>query len=61
MSLNPSVGTLGWTCSAPSEKDEDDLELQPDYQQWQTVWEILAQRIPAMSALRMQRAWAGYY
>lgn len=50
-----------WLCGLTPEKDEDDLELQPDYQQWQTVWEILAQRIPAMSALRMQRAWAGYY
>lgn len=50
-----------WICGIPPENDDDDLVLQPDYQQWQTIWEILAQRIPAMSALRMQRAWAGYY
>lgn len=50
-----------WLCGLPPIEDKDDLELQPDYQQWQSVWEILAQRIPAMAALRMQRAWAGYY
>lgn len=50
-----------WICGLPSEADPDDMPLEPDYSQWQTVWEILAHRIPAMSALRMERAWAGYY
>ncbi len=50
-----------WLCGLPAEPDLDDLPLQPDYSQWQSIWEILAQRIPAMEALRMERAWAGYY
>ena len=49
---------------APPEGDDaDDLPLdQPDLAAFEDfVWPTLAERIPAFEALRLQRAWAGYY
>jgi glycine/D-amino acid oxidase-like deaminating enzyme len=38
------------------------LPLEPDWAEWNdTQWASLAHRIPALSALRVERAWAGYY
>ena len=43
--------------------DADDLPLdQPDLTSFESfVWPTLAERIPAFEALRLRRAWAGYY
>ena len=43
--------------------DGDDLPLdQPDLNAFEAfVWPTLAERIPAFEALRLRRAWAGYY
>jgi FAD-dependent oxidoreductase domain-containing protein 1 len=39
-----------------------DLPLEPDWSEWNdTQWASLAHRIPALAALRVERAWAGYY
>ncbi len=49
---------------APAAQDDgDDLPLdQPDLDAFDAfVWPTLAARIPAFEALRVQRAWAGYY
>ena len=49
---------------APAAQDDgDDLPLdQPDLDAFDAfVWPKLAARIPAFEALRVQRAWAGYY
>ena len=38
------------------------LPLEPDWAEWNDEqWASLAHRIPALSALRVERAWAGYY
>lgn len=55
----------GWSPSAADANpaDPDDLPLdQPDLAQFDDkVWPALAHRVPAFEALRVQRAWAGYY
>jgi glycine/D-amino acid oxidase-like deaminating enzyme len=39
-----------------------DLPLEPDWSEWnEAQWASLAHRIPALAALRVERAWAGYY
>lgn len=51
-------------CSVvPDEKnDHDDLPLDPDFSLFDDViWPTLAERIPSFEALRVERAWAGYY
>ena len=47
----------------PDAEDADDLPLDaPDLAAFESfVWPTLAARIPAFEALRLQRAWAGYY
>lgn len=42
--------------------DEDDLPLEPNLAEFdEATWETLARRVPAFEALRIERAWAGYY
>ena len=52
----------GWSPDAGND-DPGDLPLdQPDLAQFDDrVWPALAHRVPAFEALRLQRAWAGYY
>ena len=47
----------------PPDQDGDDLPLdEPDHAAFEAfVWPTLAARIPAFEALRLHRAWAGYY
>ncbi|MFA5665096.1 NAD(P)/FAD-dependent oxidoreductase [Castellaniella sp.] len=47
----------------PAERDGDATgDFEPDYRLLEgTFWPALAQRIPAMEALRLQSAWAGHY
>ncbi len=41
---------------------EHGLPLEPDWSEWNDEqWASLAHRIPALAALRVERAWAGYY
>ncbi len=41
---------------------EPNLPLEPDWSEWNDEqWASLAHRIPALSELRVERAWAGYY
>jgi glycine/D-amino acid oxidase-like deaminating enzyme len=41
---------------------EPDLPLEPNWLEWNDEhWASLAHRIPALAALRVERAWAGYY
>lgn len=42
--------------------DEDDLPLEPDLAAFdEALWGRMAHRVPAFEALRLERAWAGYY
>ncbi|RPH39806.1 MAG: FAD-binding oxidoreductase [Burkholderiales bacterium] len=44
------------------EPDEDDLPLEPNLGEFdETLWAAFAHRVPAFEALRIERAWAGYY
>ena len=48
---------------SPTDADDaDDLPLEPDLAQFEdAIWPVLAARVPAFEALRVERAWAGYY
>ena len=42
--------------------DEDDLPLDPNHAEFdEALWSRMAHRVPAFAALRVERAWAGYY
>ena len=42
--------------------DQDDLPLEPDLSEFdEALWARMAHRVPAFEALRLERAWAGYY
>jgi len=46
----------------PPEADFDDLPLDADFSLFEDhIWPTLAARIPSFEALRVERAWAGYY
>jgi glycine/D-amino acid oxidase-like deaminating enzyme len=44
-----------WIAGMPPQADLPDLPLEPDHAQFQSLWETLAARIPAMEALRAAR------
>jgi glycine/D-amino acid oxidase-like deaminating enzyme len=47
---------------AAPRSDADDLPLEPDYGEFdEALWTRMAHRVPAFEALRVERAWAGYY
>jgi len=42
--------------------DLDDLPLEPNHAEFdEALWSRMAHRVPAFAALRVERAWAGYY
>ncbi len=52
-------GFIGGTTPEP---DEDDLPLEPNLAEFdEALWGAFAHRVPAFEALRVERAWAGYY
>lgn len=47
---------------APPCDDREDLPLEPDWRELdESQWARLADRIPSLAAMRIERAWAGYY
>jgi glycine/D-amino acid oxidase-like deaminating enzyme len=50
-----------WICGLPPPQDDNDPPLEVDYNLFDQAWLTLAHRVPGFEALRMQRAWAGYY
>lgn len=50
---------IGGTTPDP---DVDDLPLEPNLAEFdEALWTAFARRVPAFEALRIERAWAGYY
>jgi glycine/D-amino acid oxidase-like deaminating enzyme len=48
--------------SPPEDADPRTTDFEVDYAQFDdVVWPALAHRVPAMEALKLQRAWAGHY
>lgn len=48
--------------SPPAERDPDGAPLEVDHALFEdTIWPILADRIPALERLRVVSSWAGYY
>ena len=46
----------------PEEEDPDATDLEEDFGPFdEVIWPILAARVPAFEAIKLQRAWAGYY
>jgi glycine/D-amino acid oxidase-like deaminating enzyme len=44
------------------DNDSDDAALEPELEDFEArLWPALARRIPAFEAVRLERAWAGYY
>lgn len=50
-----------WICGLPPPQDENDVPLEVDYDLFEQAWPVLARRVPGFEAIRLQRAWAGYY
>lgn len=52
-----------WICGLPPAQGEDgnDAPLDVDYELFDQAWLTLAHRVPGFEAVRLQRAWAGYY
>jgi glycine/D-amino acid oxidase-like deaminating enzyme len=51
-----------YIAGAAPRDDADDLPLEPDYAEFdEALWSRMAHRVPAFEALRVERAWAGYY
>ncbi|HTD06196.1 FAD-dependent oxidoreductase [Undibacterium sp.] len=50
-----------WICGLPPPRDDNDVPLEVDYALFDLAWPALAQRVPGFEAVRLQRAWAGYY
>lgn len=58
--LRPEGGQFLY--GAPPREEGDELPLDPDWRELdESAWERLAHRIPALEAMRVERAWAGYY
>ena len=49
-------------CSPAADNDPDSTDFEIDYGWFEEhIWPILAHRVPAFEAIRMERAWAGHY
>jgi glycine/D-amino acid oxidase-like deaminating enzyme len=52
----------GFIAGTVPEPDADDLPLEANYAEFdEALWSRMAHRVPAFEALRVERAWAGYY
>ena len=51
----------GWICGLPPLHDPDNMPLEVEHDLFDTIWPILADRVPGFSALRVRSSWAGYY
>lgn len=48
--------------SPPEDRDPDSEDLEPDYDLFEdTIWPVLAQRVPVFEAIKLVGAWGGHY
>lgn len=49
-------------CSPTADRDPDCLDFDMDYSWFEEhIWPVLANRVPAFEAIKMENAWAGHY
>jgi FAD-dependent oxidoreductase domain-containing protein 1 len=60
--FRPEGGSFIGSLPPPDAEDVADLPLEVDPRMWEDrLWPLLAARVPAFDAVRMTRAWSGYY
>ncbi|MDP6573896.1 MAG: FAD-binding oxidoreductase [Rhodospirillales bacterium] len=60
--FRPESGGFICGISPPADQDPDCLDFEIDYGLFEeTLWPLLARRVPAFEAIKRTRAWAGHY
>ena len=60
--FRPESGGFICGISPPADQDPDCLDFEIDYDLFEdTLWPLLAKRVPAFEAVKRTRAWAGHY
>lgn len=60
--IRPEGASYVCGVSPPEDKDPECDDFEIDYGEFENiVWPTLAERVPALEALKLQRAWAGHY
>jgi FAD-dependent oxidoreductase domain-containing protein 1 len=62
VAVRPEGGQYIAIVSPPEDQDSDSTDLEPDHGLFEeTIWPVLAQRVPAFGAIKVTGAWAGHY
>ena len=62
VAFRPESGQYMAIVSPPEDQDPDCADLEPDYTIFEdTIWPVLAKRVPAFEAIKLTGAWAGHY
>ena len=62
VAVRPESGQYIAIVSPPEEDDPEAVDLEPEYELFEeTIWPVLATRIPAFEAIKPTGAWAGFY
>jgi len=62
VATRPEGGQYIAIVSPPADRDPDSADLEPDHSLFEeTIWPVLAERIPAFGAIKVTGSWAGHY